>query len=189
MKNIRFVLWSLLAALTFSANAQSEIAPPAPGPSVDDIVRTSIYGAALNFSYMDSATLIGRFPGPAYVRYECEPGHHLLWARSENRDYVEAELAPDKIYFILALVETGAIKAQVDLIPINPSRDTKDMARMMKLIERIRPMKFTDTELKADALDLAPAIDRGLETYASEQQSGVKHDVLPADWYYVPQSF
>ncbi|MFM9052064.1 MAG: hypothetical protein ACKOKF_07080, partial [Bacteroidota bacterium] len=135
------------AALSFSVHAQSDIEPPVPGKSVVYIVRPSIYGAAMNFTYLDSAILLGRCPGPSYIRYECDPGHHLIWARAENRDYVEAELAQDKVYFILAYVGTGMIKAQVDLIPVNPSRDSKEMERIMKLINKQRPVNFNQTQL------------------------------------------
>lgn len=67
--------------------------PPAPADkAVVYFVRTSGLGFAINFTYIDSVTLIAKANGTNYVRYECDPGNHLFWARSENRDFVEAEL-------------------------------------------------------------------------------------------------
>jgi hypothetical protein len=166
-------------------NAQNKIPPPSPGKSVVYFARTSGMGALINFTYCDSASLIGRFYGPAYIRYECDPGHHLFWARSENRDYVEADVAPDKVYFILADVGMGAVKASVDLIPLNPAKDTKDMERIMKLIDKQYNRTPTEEQLRADREELAPVIERGLKQYAKDEQDGYEHDVLPVDWAYV----
>ncbi|MFM7216582.1 MAG: hypothetical protein ACKO1U_01035 [Bacteroidota bacterium] len=171
-----------IAAVSAQVLAQSNIQPPAAGKSVVYFVRTSSIGMAINFTYLDSAKLIGRFAGPAYTRYECEPGHHLFWARSENRDYVEAELAPDQTYFIQANVVMGAIKAQVDLVPVNPATDQKEIQRIFKLMDKQEPKHFTESQLESDSKELAPIIERGLKTYEEEQQRGVQHDVLPAAW-------
>lgn len=185
MKNIAFI-FTLLTSLCFRfSNAQNNIVPPSPGKAVVYFVRPSNMGMAINFSYMDSAQLIGRFAGPAYIRYECEPGHHLFWARSENRDYVEADLAPDQIYFIQSMVAMGAVKAQVDLVPTNPKTDTKDMERMLKLIGKRPSEAFSADKLDSDRAQLAPAIERGLKTYSEEEDRSVRHDMLPADWAYV----
>ena len=46
---------------------------PAPADkAVIYFVRTEIF--VTNFSYFDSVKLIGRFNGPKYIRYECDPG-------------------------------------------------------------------------------------------------------------------
>lgn len=189
MKKATLLLVVLSIAAVFSAQAQDELEPPAPGKSVIYIARTTPYGANFNFTYLDSATLLGRCAGPAYIRYECDPGHHVIWARAENRDYVEAELAPDKTYFILATVGVGMVTVQVDLVPINPSKDLKEMERIFKLIAKQRPVKFSPAQLESDKTDLGPAIERGLSTYSEEQKKGVKHDVLPIEWYFVEESF
>src|SRR5688500_8701014 len=85
----------------YSVCAVAQIIDPAPADkAVIYFVRPSFLGFAINFSYFDSTRLIGKFKGPAYIRYTCDPGSHLFWARSENRDFVEAEVEAGKIYFI-----------------------------------------------------------------------------------------
>jgi len=70
---------------------------PAPADkAIVYFVRTSSLGFAINFSYFDSTKLVGKFNGPKYIRYECDPGSHLFWARSENKDFVEAEVDAEK---------------------------------------------------------------------------------------------
>src|SRR5688572_28868858 len=101
-------------------NATGQTLEPAPlNKAVVYFVRPTSIGFAINFSYFDSTQLIGKFNGPAYIRYECEPGKHLFWACSENRDFVEAEVEAGKIYFIEAAVMMGAVKAAVDLKPLD----------------------------------------------------------------------
>lgn len=146
-------------------------------------VRTSSLGFAINFSYFDSARVIGVFNGPKYIRYECEPGQHLLWARSENRDFIEAELEAGKIYFIKANVKMGGIKAAVELLPVNPE-DTREMEKILKLLDKKPSESFTADELKNEAIRLQSAINKGLEKYREEKNSGVAHLKLPRSMYY-----
>lgn len=146
--------------------------PPAPqDKAVVYFVRPSALGFAINFTYLDSATVIGRFNGPKYIRYECKPGTHLFWARSENRDFIEAEVEAGKIYFIEATPKMGAVKAGVRLEPINPT-DQKAMTKILKLLSKKPSEVFTKEELEAEAKELDDAIKRGLEKYTEEKAQG-----------------
>lgn len=80
-KVLSVVLIFLLCS--FYSSAQS-LTPAPTGKAVVYFVRPSLLGFAINFSYFDSTALIGRFNAPKYIRYECDPGPHLFWARSEN---------------------------------------------------------------------------------------------------------
>src|SRR5688572_16620712 len=106
-----------------------EVAPAPQDKAVVYFVRTSGMGAAINFTYFDSATVIGRSNGTNYIRYECQPGYHLFWGRSENRDFIEAELEAGKIYCIEAVPQMGAVKAGVKLRPVDES-DEKTIKRL-----------------------------------------------------------
>jgi hypothetical protein len=133
----------------------AQVIPPAPSDkAVVYFVRTSSLGFAINFSYFDSTRLIAKFNGPKYFRYECEPGSHLFWARSENRDFVEAEVEGGKIYFIEAVPKMGGIKAGVALVPLNPN-DEKKMDKVLKLLNKKSPETFTEEEIakETDSFD------------------------------------
>jgi len=80
MKNFLFPLLSLLL---FSFTTGNEIAPPAEGKAVVYFARTSSLGILINFSYFDKDKFIGKFHGHGYIRYECEPGEHLFWAKGD----------------------------------------------------------------------------------------------------------
>jgi len=84
---------TLLFVLLFQITLFAQTIEPAPADkAVVYFVRASGMGALINFTFFDSDQVIGRFNGPKYLRYECEPGDHILWARSENKDFVQASL-------------------------------------------------------------------------------------------------
>lgn len=162
----------ILATIFFLYNlvCLSQDIPPAPqDKAVIYFVRTSSLGFAINFSYFDSATFIGKTSGTNYVRYECEPGRHVFWARSENRAFVEAEVDAGKIYFLEVIPEMGALKAQVDLKPVNPS-DEKTMQKIFKLMKKKSPETFTEEQLRQD--ENKDVIARGLDKYNDDKAAG-----------------
>jgi hypothetical protein len=168
MKTLAVVI--LASFCSFYAGAQT-IDPAPADKAVVYFVRPSALGFAINFTYFDSTRLIGKFNGPAYIRYTCDPGRHLFWARSENRDFVEADVEAGKVYFIEAIVKMGAVKAAVALEPVDPN-DEKRMKRIMKLIGKKKSQSFTDDELKAEEEKMQDVIARGLEKYAEERKNG-----------------
>jgi hypothetical protein len=157
-----------------------------PAPSDKAVVyftRTSSLGFAINFSYFDSTKLIAIFNGPKYIRYECEPGRHLFWARSENRDFIEADVEAGKIYFIEAIVNVGAIKASVDLQPIDPN-DTIFMKRIFRLMDKKPSESFNAEELQSETARLQDVITRGIEKYTMDKNKGKVISQLTKSMYY-----
>src|SRR6478609_10901232 len=139
MKKLFFVFTFLISTLSFG-----QTIPPAPADkAVVYFTRTSSLGFAINFIYFDSLQAIGRFTGPKYMRYECEPGTHLFWVRSENKDFVEAEVEAGKTYFIEAIPKMGALKAAVELLPVNPA-DIKHMSKILALLKKKPAESFTN---------------------------------------------
>src|SRR5690349_15244489 len=111
------LLMTLFVPMLFSFRLAplAEVTPPAKGKAVVYFARTvagySLTAMASNFNFFDKEKFIGKFSGTGYVRYECEPGEHVFWARAENTDFMTAELEADKIYLVLA--ETNVALATV----------------------------------------------------------------------------
>lgn len=181
-KQILLIIPVFLIAL--SGFAQS-IEPAPADKAVVYFARPSSLGLAINFSYFDSATLIGVFNGPKYIRYECEPGRHIFWARSENKDYIEAEVEAGKIYFIEAIPLMGAIKAGVDLQPVDPN-DPKMMKKIFRLMEKKPSESFPAEVLQSETVRLQDAIARGLEKYTEDKNKGKVIAQLRKEMYYMP---
>jgi hypothetical protein len=162
-----------------------DIQPAPEHKAIVYFVRASSLGFAINFTYFDSAAVIGRFNGPKYLRYECGPGKHLFWARSENRDFVEAEVEAGKIYFIEAVPQMGGIKAGVKLLPVDPT-DEKTMKKILKLLDKKKPQSFTTEELEKETINFKDVIERGLEKYSEEKAGGKKILHLEKAKHFVP---
>lgn len=164
-------LFSLTIATSLAQDARPEIEPPSKGKAVVYFVRVSSLGAAINFRYFHNDRLIGKFNGPKYMRYECDPGEQLFWGWSENRDFVLADLDTGKVYFIEAVPQMGGLKAQVQLIPLDPT-DTKRMDKVFKLMAKKPSESFTEAELEAENLKFKEDIEKGLEKYQEHTAKG-----------------
>jgi len=182
MKNIAL---ALLALLLFSFSTADGIKPPSEGKAVVYIARTSSLGILINFSYFDKDKFIGKFHGHGYIRYECEPGEHIFWAHSENRDFVTADLEAGKIYFIEAIPKMGGLKARVRLMPVNPSQDTKEMQIIESQVSKIDAETFTAEYLQTENEKWKDDIQKGLERYQELVSKQEKIERLNKDMYYV----
>jgi hypothetical protein len=181
MKKLVVILMFFYGALSL-ASAQ-EIKPPSEGKAVVYFTRISSMGMLINFSYFDKDKFIGKFNGPKYLRYECEPGEHLFWATSENRDFVVAELEAGKIYFIEAVPKMGGIKSGVQLVPVDP-KDPKKMAKIEKLLNKKPSESFSASELESETKLIKEKIDKGLAKYQEETAQGKKAARLDKTMFY-----
>ena len=107
MKKILVILLTIQSLFIYSQKIDSSLSEK----SIVYFTRANSTGALINFTYFDDEKVIGRFNGPKYLKYECNPGKHLFWARSENKSFVEATLLAGKTYIIDVKPKMGAIKA------------------------------------------------------------------------------
>jgi len=135
----------------------AEVTPPAPGKAVVYFAKTSAMGMLFNFNFFDKEQFIGKFSSTGYLRYECEPGEHVFWARAENTDFITAELEAGKIYFVLAEPHMALATVRVELRPIDPQnkKDDSRVKNILKLIERkepdvTSPQEIAEEEKKKD---------------------------------------
>ena len=182
MKNITLTLLSLLL---FSFTNVNEITPPAEGKAVVYFVRTSSMGILINFTYFDKDKFIGKFHGHGYIRYECEPGEHVFWAKSENRDFITADLEAGKIYFVDAGAKMGGFKARVELIPVNPTQDAKLMNVIESLVDKKEPETYTSDYLQSENEKWKDEIQKGLDRYQELVTKQEKIERLNKEMFYV----
>jgi hypothetical protein len=176
----------ILTLVCASMLCTAQIAPPSEGKAVVYIVRTSSLGFAIKFSYFDSTAVIGRFNGPKYVRYECDPGTHLFWAMAENSTFVEANVDAGRIYFIQAVPKMGAVEAGVKLEPVDPKNEDA-MGRILKLMNKKPAVTFTNSELAEERKLLKKDIQNGIARYTADKAKGEVMAKLSSDMYYSGQ--
>lgn len=172
----------LLLPLVFAFKPQpfSEITRPAKGKAVVYFVRTSkIIGALASFSYYDKDKFIGRFSGPNFIRYECEPGEHLFWARSNYNNFLVANLQADKIYLIEAVVTDG-----VRLKAVKIKEDPKRFARVEKQINNTDGITTTPEEAAKETERLKSVIEEAKKEYDEKVAKGRPIERLEKDMFY-----
>lgn len=175
----------LLLILIFTIHSNlieaQDFQKPSEGKSVVYFLRTSNLGAAINFKYFVGEEYLGKFAGKNYARLELEPGKHLLWAKSENLDFMEADLKADATYLIHVKPKMGGLKAAVRMEVVD-TNDTKLFEKVKKLMSKKKPVKMNMKK----AEKVTPKIKEYLIKY-EKRKSGDGEDkikVLSADMNY-----
>ena len=175
LKKILFLI--ILGAITTMVNGQDET--NADEKATVYFVRASSLGAVINFALFDGEQVIGRLNGMKYMRYECDPGKHLFWARSENKSFVEAELEPGKTYLIDVIPQMGGIKAGVALMPVDKSN--YKLKRIQKLVSKKEPVSFDANELAKLQSKFTDVIERGMSRYEKRKAKDGTIRILSSD--------
>jgi hypothetical protein len=183
MNKLRHVLILLIFFLgitnIFSQKITNQpVVKPSEGKALVYITRSN--GAMMvNFRVYDKDLFIGALEYGNYFLYECEPGQHLFWAASENRDFVEANLEANKVYVIDLEARMGAFIAAVAVVPQNPKekRHRKMFYRTVK--KETSVVKF---QSKLTSQDKESNIIAALEKYKDlKQNNSTKIMVLNPD--------
>lgn len=183
MKYMHFITATIfLMALATAAQGQ-ELIPPSPGKSMVYFVRSLGSGALINFKYFDGEKYLGKLNGKGYLVYESEPGDHVFWVTSENRDFVEATLLPDKIYVIEVRPMPGVIKAALKLFPL-ANDDPKHRKRIFKLISKMTPYWLGKEDVTAEQTDLEFYIQNGIKKYNLDKEKGKRIKQLASSDYF-----
>lgn len=170
-----FVIFSGLSTVFAQKVTTQSIDKPSEGKSIVYILKTGA-GALLNFRVYDKDKFLGAIPSGKYLVYECEPGEHLFWAGSENRDYVEANLEPNSVYVLNAEGQMGVFIASVSLRPLKPTefRDKKLFYQVVK--------NNTKTVYQPSSDDKAENIAKAIEKYNDlKSRNSNKIAVLSSD--------
>lgn len=181
----QLILLFTIYLISATANAQ-EIPKPAKGKSMIIFSRPAMPAPITQFKFFDSSLFIGQIAGGSNLVYECEPGRHLIWASSENFDFLEAELSPDEIYLVDAQVRTGAFRANVHLAPFDPNnkKAEKVKIRLLKRAQRKKMKKYdpnddTNMTRRHDKAD----INQGLNTYKNKKKKNKTIRVITKDMH------
>lgn len=131
------ILFSILL-MTGCASSQmmkvpADIAPFNADPEKATVafMRPSILGGAIQ-SYVflydnDEPEFVGIVSTNYKIAYQTTPGNHLFMVMGENADFLQADLAADRIYYVVVEPHLGFWKARFSLDPVPASDfDTED---------------------------------------------------------------
>jgi hypothetical protein len=154
---------------------QSPKLTPSEGKALVNFVRPSAAGYAAKATVWDGDKLIGVSFGKQYFQYECEPGRHLFLAWSEYKSPVEADLAPNKTYYIVLRVRPGWWRARIHQVPIN--KEHPAWGETMQSIVTLPHRTFDQPTLAAAEAESRPKILDYLKYY-EETVKGTKHALV-----------
>lgn len=98
---------------------QDAIPKPIAGKAIVNFVRPSSVGKALQAPIWDGEKLIAMSLGKMAFQYECAPGKHIFIAWSEYKSPVEAELLPNRVYYIVLRARMGWWRGRIHQVPVN----------------------------------------------------------------------
>ena len=85
---------------------------PAPGKALVYFVRSQVMGYAVKVKLYGDGKFLGLIASKTFIPYECDPGKHEFIAAAENAGFLEADLQPDRIYYVQVAIHMGAMKAR-----------------------------------------------------------------------------
>ncbi len=162
MKKLFLTTFIALAGI-YTVMAQG-FTPPPDEKAVVYFVRVTKYGKPTAFEFFHQDKYIGAFKGDQYMRYECDPGSHLFWASSENKEFITANLESGKSYIIMVNVIMGAWKARVGLAPLNFD-DNEVWERVKKLVNKDEPIVMPESKIEKMNKKLSKFIPKQLKNY------------------------
>lgn len=158
------------------------IVPPSKGKSAVYFVITGSSGGMVpKYECFADQHYIGYLKAKKYIRYECDPGEHLFWISSENKEFLTAELLADEIYIVRVEFTTGAFKSHPGF---RVEHSDKQLAKAVKLIEKKESLSFDRAHLEEENEKFAGFIRSNLERYEKKTKDVYNFRHLAADDFY-----
>lgn len=151
---------------------QERKSKPGEGKALVNFIRPSGFGYAAKATIWDRDKLIGVSFGKQGFQYECDPGKHLFIAWSEYKSPVQADLLPNRVYYIVLRIRMGWWRGRVHQIPVNKQHPLWEEAVTS---QRTLPNRTFDQQaLAAAETEEKDKIIEYLNYYDSEVK-GTKH--------------
>ena len=145
---------------------------PSEGKALINFVRPSGNAAVQKATIWDRNRLIAVSFGMQGFQYECDPGKHLIISWSAYKSPVEAELLPNRVYYIVLQAKAGFMRPRIHQIPVNPQHSLWEKALKWK---RTLPNRtFDERQLEIEEASSKAKIIQYLEYYETEVV-GTKH--------------
>jgi hypothetical protein len=181
MKKVKSLLFVLFASCIIAPAFSQGFTPPAESNAVVYFVRVSGWGGKVSFEYFHNEKFIGIFKGKNYMRYECPEGENLLWASSEDKEFLRCNLKAGETYIVLVNVEMGAWKARIGLEPL--TEENEDFERVKELVNKQKPIITPEAKIKSTEkkLEKKGFVENIMERYENEWKYSKNTKIISAD--------
>lgn len=183
MKKVQSLLVVLMLLFLSAPSFAKGFTPPAEGNAVVYFVRVSNFGGAVSFEYFHNEEFIGIFKGKNYMRYELPAGESLLWASSEDKEFLRCDLKAGETYVVLVNIQMGAWKARVGLEPV--LADNEDFERIKKLVDSKEPVVTPESKIEKTMKKLKSRgfIENIMKRYELEWKDGPNTKTISEDMF------
>ena len=185
-------LWSFIALLVIAGTflqgcasstpakldpeKMADFAMPSPGKAKLIFFRPN-KDLEMDINVHDGKALAARLLGETYGVYECQSGPHTFSASFGNLDIVNAELLPDRIYYVRAvLVPQMWTPAWVKMKPVHPGSGD-DWQEMREAVSRLKKRVVTPESAAHDMKGIERYMER-FEVYKNKP-GAVFERILP----------
>lgn len=183
MKRIKSLLLVLVAMCVTIPVFSQGFTPPADSNAVVYFVRVSGYGGSTSFEYFHNYDFIGVFKKKNYIRYECPAGEQVLWASSEDKEFLNCNFKAGETYMVLVNIQMGAWKARIGLEPL--TIENEDFERAKELVNSKKPIVTPESKIEATQkkLDERGFIVEIMERYETEWKDAKNTKIFSADMF------
>jgi hypothetical protein len=158
-----------------SSRAMPDLAMPSPGKAKVVFFRPDSNGG-IDVGVHDGEQLVAKLPGKSYTVYESAPGRHLFSGSFGNLDILNANLSPDRIYYVQARMVVQMFgPAHIKLSPMTP--DTADWQKMVQVLPKLKKRGVTPQEAEHDRKGIVQYMER-LKSY-QDKPGAVFESILP----------
>ncbi|MGH7857731.1 MAG: hypothetical protein ACREQY_10415 [Candidatus Binatia bacterium] len=138
---------------------------PAAGKALVYFVRPQLMGAAVKNKLFADGTLVTVMGAKTWAAWEGDSGKHEFATEAENAGLLDAELAPDRIYFVQVAIHMGAMKARTHFEVARPGSEAAE--EVGKKLHEVKEALLTE-EGKAWVAGKRAKIDEKLAKYRAK---------------------
>jgi hypothetical protein len=173
----KIALVFLMSVLSTTTLFSQGFQPPVDGKAVVYFVPQKAAGP---YQYFHNDKYIGEFKGKNYFRYECDPGKQLLWASSENKEFIEADLKAGGIYVVMVENDMGAFVARVSLEPIT-AINSEEFLKIKAMVMKKAPVVTPQAKIDELNIRLKDFIAEKLNMYNTEWKQKYPYSKITPD--------
>jgi hypothetical protein len=164
-------------------NLGPDFGMPAPGKSKVIFLRPGHFAYAVHFGVHDGERLIGESSSSEYFAYECDPGHHIFSTSMDNLCFLDADLLPDRIYYVEVQATMGMWIAGVRMNALYPGCPEVNWQKMPRIISKLEKTTITSNDVGRDKKNIEGYMKR-LKEYQDKSKDEGK--ILPEYGQTVP---
>jgi hypothetical protein len=166
----------------------ADLAMPSPGKSKVVFLRPGVFAYAVHFGIHDGEQLVGKSSSSSYFAYECDPGHHVFSASMDNVAFLDADLLPDRIYYVRVKAVFGTWVSGVKMFALYPGCAEFEWQKIPKTLASMEKETINNEDVRRDAVKATEYMKR-LKEAQDKAKPGDANKIRPDYGQATPLSF